>query len=84
MTTDREYQKKQEGGDHYKNFAIEPLTYCLENRLGFAEGSIVKYVSRYRLKGGKEDLLKALHYLEALMETEYPDGEGLTKRQPPC
>ena len=72
---EREYQKRQEGGTHYKGFKIEPMTYNIENDLPFAEGNVVKYVSRHRERGGKEDLLKAIHYIEAIIEAHYGDNE---------
>lgn len=58
----------QVGGSHYKGFAIQPAEYSIKNKLGFAEGNVVKYVSRAQLKGGLEDLLKAKHYLDMLIE----------------
>jgi hypothetical protein len=63
---------RQVGGDHYERLAIQPTEYAHANGLGFIEGNIVKYVSRHRYKGGREDLLKALHYLNELLEREYP------------
>ena len=59
----------QVGGDHYKGMAIQPLEYILANKLGFAEGAVVKYVSRWEKKGGVEDLKKARHILDVLIET---------------
>ncbi len=53
---------------HYKNFKIEPLQYIEENKLGFHEGNIVKYVSRWREKDGLDDLRKALFYIQRLIE----------------
>ena len=58
----------QVGGSHYKGFAIQPAEYSIKNKLGFAEGNVVKYVSRFGLKGGLEDLKKARHYLDILIE----------------
>lgn len=58
----------QVGGSHYKGFAIQPAEYSIKNGLGFAEGNVVKYVTRSSLKGGLEDLYKARHYLEMLIE----------------
>lgn len=60
----------QIGGSHYKDMAIQPLDYIMRNGLGFAEGNVVKYVSRWRVKGGVEDLRKARHYLDVLIEGE--------------
>ena len=65
---------KQEGGDHYQT-AIEPIEYILANDIGYCEGNVVKYVSRHGRKNGKEDILKAMHYLEFILENQY--GEEL-------
>jgi hypothetical protein len=59
----------QFGGDHYKSKGIEPWDYAVANKLGFLEGSVVKYVTRYKDKNGIEDLKKARHYLDKLIET---------------
>lgn len=66
---------KQEGGGHYKQFKIQPIEYTHQNKLGFIEGNIVKYISRHREKNGVEDLRKIVHYCELLAELEY--GEKL-------
>ena len=58
----------QVGGSHYKDKAIQPWDYIASNSLGYLEGNIVKYVSRWREKGGLEDLKKAQHYLTKLIE----------------
>jgi hypothetical protein len=58
----------QQGGDHYKNKPIQPWDYILSNDLGFCEGNAIKYVTRWKEKNGVEDLLKAKHYLEKLIE----------------
>jgi hypothetical protein len=60
----------QVGGDHYKNKAIQPVEYIHANRLGFCEGNIVKYVTRWRDKNGIADLEKARHYLDILIQLE--------------
>lgn len=57
----------------YRDFAIQPAEFCHRNRLGWCEANIVKYTCRYRNKNGLEDLRKAQHYLEMLIEFEYPD-----------
>lgn len=59
---------EQIGGTHYRDKAIQPIEYILANDLGFCEGNIIKYVSRYKDKNGLEDLKKAKHYLEFLIE----------------
>ena len=61
---------KQIGGAHYAVKAIQPWDYIIANNLGYLEGNIVKYVSRWRDKGGVEDLRKAKHYLEKLIELQ--------------
>lgn len=58
----------QVGGDHYKTKSIQPWDFIVSNGLGYLEGCVVKYVSRYTLKGGVEDLKKAQHYLSKLIE----------------
>ena len=60
----------QIGGAHYKAMAIQPVEYILENGIGYCEGNVIKYVSRWRDKGGLEDLRKARHYLDLLIESE--------------
>ena len=60
----------QIGGTHYKSKAIQPWDYITSNDLGYLEGNIIKYVSRWQDKGGLSDLDKAKHYLEKLIEVE--------------
>ncbi len=62
---------RQIGGTHYRDCAIQPGTYIYKNGLNWYEGNAVKYITRHRVKGGKEDVLKAIHYLEMLLEEEY-------------
>lgn len=59
---------QQVGGDHYKSMAIQPFEYIVANGLGFLEGNVIKYVSRYKSKGGVADLEKAIHSLQLLIE----------------
>lgn len=59
---------KQIGGLHYKAGAIQPIEYIEANELGYHEGNVVKYVSRWKEKGGVQDLEKAIHYIELLIE----------------
>jgi hypothetical protein len=61
---------RQVGGGHYKQQAIQPWDYIASNGLGYFEGNVVKYVSRWRDKGGVADLEKARHYLDKLIELE--------------
>ena len=60
----------QIAGTHYKEMAIQPVEYILANKLGYVEGNIIKYVSRWKNKGKVEDLRKAKHYLQILIEEE--------------
>jgi hypothetical protein len=62
---------KQVGGNHYKDLKIQPIEFTLANKLGFCEGNIIKYVTRHKAKNGKQDLEKAKHYIELLIESEY-------------
>ena len=64
------WSNDQIGGDHYRKMAIGPLEYSLANGLGPCEANVVKYVSRWKAKGGIEDLRKARHYLDALIDWE--------------
>ena len=60
----------QIGGDHYAKLAIQPFDYIVANGLGYAEGNVVKYITRWRSKGGVQDLRKARHYIDMLIERE--------------
>ena len=62
--------EKQEGGNHYKDYSIQPIEYIHANNIPFAEGSVIKYVTRWRDKNGVADLKKAIHFLELLIELE--------------
>ena len=61
--------KKQVGGNHYKNYKIQPVEFIIKNNIGFVEGNIIKYVLRFKDKGGVQDLEKAKHYIELLIDT---------------
>lgn len=61
---------KQVAGNHYKDLKIQPLEYIHANGIPFAEGCVIKYVSRWRNKGGIKDLEKAKHFIELLIELE--------------
>lgn len=63
-------KKHQVGGNHYQVQNIQPIDYILANELDFCEGNIVKYVTRWKHKNGIEDLRKARHYLDFLIEHE--------------
>ena len=61
---------KQVAGNHYKDLPIQPVEYIYANALGYFEGNVVKYISRWRNKNGIADLEKAKHYIELLIELE--------------
>jgi Protein of unknwon function (DUF3310) len=61
---------KQVGGSHYKDFSIQPVEFIQKNGLGFCEGNAIKYLCRWKEKGGIQDLQKAIHYVELLIEME--------------
>ena len=61
---------KQVAGNHYKDLPIQPVEYIHANAMGYLEGNVVKYVSRWRKKNGIADLEKAKHYIELLIELE--------------
>lgn len=60
----------QEGGDHYKKMPIQPVEYIHANHIPFMEGCIIKYISRWKNKGGIQDLEKAKHFINLLIELE--------------
>ena len=60
----------QVGGNHYKSFKIQPVEFIHINGLGYIAGNIIKYVCRYKVKNGIEDLRKARHYIDMLIESE--------------
>ena len=60
----------QHGGDHYKTKAIQPWDFIVSNNIGFLEGNAIKYLCRWRDKGGIQDLEKARHYIDKLIEVE--------------
>jgi hypothetical protein len=64
----------QVGGSHYTDCAIQPIEYIWANKLGFSEGNIVKYVTRWKSKGGIKDLEKAKHHIALLIEHETSKG----------
>lgn len=67
-TSKNKISMNQIGGNHYSSLSIQPIDYIQANNLGFIEGNIIKYVTRYKSKGGLEDLYKAKSYLDRLIE----------------
>jgi hypothetical protein len=66
--------ERQEGGTHYKTYTIQPLQFAMSNNLNFCQANAVKYICRYKDKGGVEDLRKAIHYIDLLIDYEYGNG----------
>jgi hypothetical protein len=61
--------KKQIGGNHYLKYKISPVEFIIKNNIGFVEGNILKYILRFKEKGGVQDLEKAKHYIELLIDS---------------
>ena len=66
----------QVGGDHYLKLAIKPMEYSMANNLNACQHTAIKYVTRYKDKGGIEDLRKAIHTIEMLIEFETKDNKN--------
>ena len=64
---------KQVGGAHYKKYKIQPSRFINENKILFAESNAIKYICRHQDKGKKQDILKAIHYLEMIIERDYQE-----------
>ena len=62
---------KQHGGSHYQKYKIQPSKFVVENNLLYPEGCAIKYIVRHRDKGKKQDLLKAIHFIEMIIERDY-------------
>ena len=65
--------KKQIGGKHYIKHKIQPSQFVVENKLLYPEGCVIKYILRHQDKGGKQDLLKAKHFIDMIIERDYKD-----------
>ena len=63
--------EEQVGGKHYRAMKIQPAEIINENKLQFAEGNAIKYICRHSVKGKEEDIRKAIHYLEMILERDY-------------
>ena len=68
-------RRTQIGGDHYAKMKIQPIDFITENKLSFIQGNIIKYICRYKDKNGLQDLKKAQHYMNMLLEKEYGVGQ---------
>ena len=65
--------KKQIGGNHYKKYKVQPSQFVTENKLLYPEGCVIKYVIRHQDKGGKQDLEKAKHMIDMIIERDYEE-----------
>ena len=55
----------------YKKYEIQPSLFINKNKILFAEGNAIKYICRHQDKGKKQDLLKAIHYIQMIIERDY-------------
>jgi len=67
---------KQIAGNHYKKFKIQPAEFCHKNNIPYLEATAIKYLCRWRDKGGFDDLDKAIHFIELLKEFESESSGG--------
>ena len=63
--------EEQVGGKHYRSMKIQPAEFINENKLLFAAGNAIKYICRHSAKGKRQDIEKAIHYLEMILERDY-------------
>ena len=69
-------------GNHYKSLAIQPAEYCQRSRMPYCESSVIRYVTLHREKNGREDIEKAIHCLDLLMEIEYSEQNAEAEALP--
>lgn len=60
--------------DHY-DFKIQPVDFILDNNIPFCEGNVIKYVCRWKVKNGRDDLMKAKHYIDILIQRLDKDSQ---------
>lgn len=75
ITGDTSPFQTQIGGAHYKDMPIQPFEFSMRNHLDPMQHSVIKYVTRFRNKGGREDLEKAKHVIDLLISFEYERNE---------
>ena len=63
--------KENVSPDYYARYDIEPISFIMRNNIPYAEGNVIKYTLRHDMKGGKEDIDKAIRYLEMIKEEKY-------------
>ena len=71
--------EKQVGGNHYQTMKIQPAEFINKNKMLFAEGNAIKYICRHINKGGEQDLQKAKHYIDMIIERDYGDDAEKSK-----
>lgn len=74
-------KNEQVGGNHYKDMVIQPIEYITKNKISYLPGNAIKYLSRYKSKGGEEDIKKAIHYCRLILEYEYAGDIELIEEQ---
>ena len=72
---------KQIGGSHYQKYKIQPSKFVVENKLLYPEGCVIKYVIRHQDKGGKQDLEKAKHMIDMIIERDYEEKKKKEKTE---
>jgi len=72
LTQEKKAKDTQVGGSHYKDLAIQPIEFIRSNNIPYFEANVIKYVTRHKSKGGKQDIEKAIHYLELILD-EYEE-----------
>lgn len=71
LETENSALDRQVAGSHYKDMPIQPAVFCQKNGLNYCEANAIKYLCRHREKNGIEDLKKARHYIDLLIDIEY-------------
>jgi len=71
QTTEPLVAEKQIGGDHYKSMKIQPGHFISENNLPWYEANAIKYLCRHKMKGNRQDLEKAIHYIQLAIDRDY-------------
>jgi len=66
----------QVGGDYYRNMVIQPVEFITSNKIWFLEGCVIKRLCRHREKNGAEDIRKAIHELQLILELQYDETES--------
>lgn len=71
----------QIGGNHYKQMKIQPVDFIYENNIPYMEANVIKYVCRHKVKNGLQDLEKAKHYIDLLIQKEYGKQHNNSKKE---